>query len=561
MTVTLQDVAMILGLRIHGPPITGTCDIDWSLLCSELLGVVPPPSQIRGSSISARWLREQFSYPPAGVDDVILQRYARAFILALLGGALFADKTGTHVQLCYLPLLRDFTEISHYSWGSAVLAYLYRELCRASLDSATEISGPITLLQLWSWERLHVGRPDFGRPPVPIVVPHVHDDVVDGLHDHLLPDEALPIDSLGHRWRVPLSWSHNPSPHVLTFYRDQLDAQTQDQVLWEPYTTDLIAHLPAICQADEEIWRTMRGRHQYNWVTFHAQYISLCATRSERITTAPLAITTMSFYDPYMQWYRRITRRLIAPVLHRDHMRFHSIASATELLITTVSQMAISNDLEETHRIAIDVLRAIGEDHRVHSTHEPSTSLGSSMRPPSLITPVRVPPIRGRGRGGRRAGHRHVPLASTLVQPSHPPVTSTFPLFQPSASLESPLSPPDPSISLDAPPPIAEFIAPPPVTESIAPPPVTESIAPLPFFQGIAHAARLHVRVARGHRAPRVRRVLPPSVPSISTAHVDDVSQSIEMETFQIAQMDTTNMAIYRRCSQRKRKIPSCGTH
>ena len=44
MTITLQDVAMILGLRIHGPPITGTCDINWSLLCLELLGVVPPPS-------------------------------------------------------------------------------------------------------------------------------------------------------------------------------------------------------------------------------------------------------------------------------------------------------------------------------------------------------------------------------------------------------------------------------------------------------------------------------------------------------------------------------------
>ena len=44
MIVTLQDVAMILGLRIHGPPITGTCDINWSLLCLELLGVVPPPS-------------------------------------------------------------------------------------------------------------------------------------------------------------------------------------------------------------------------------------------------------------------------------------------------------------------------------------------------------------------------------------------------------------------------------------------------------------------------------------------------------------------------------------
>ena len=68
------------------------------------------------------------------------------------------------------------------------------------------------------------------------------------------------------------------------------------------------------------------------------------------------------------------------------------------------------------------------------------------MRPPSLITLVRVPPIRGQGRGSHWAGHRHVPLASTLVQPSYPPVTFTFSLFQPSASLELPLSSPDVSI-------------------------------------------------------------------------------------------------------------------
>ena len=69
-----------------------------------------------------------------------------------------------------------------------------------------------------------MGQPNFRHPSVPIVVPYVHDDVVDGLHDHLLLDEALLINPLGHRWRVHMSWSHNPSPHVLTFYRDQLDA-------------------------------------------------------------------------------------------------------------------------------------------------------------------------------------------------------------------------------------------------------------------------------------------------------------------------------------------------
>ena len=54
MTITLQNVAIILGLRIHGLPITGKCDIDWSLLYYELLGVTPPTSEINGSTILTR---------------------------------------------------------------------------------------------------------------------------------------------------------------------------------------------------------------------------------------------------------------------------------------------------------------------------------------------------------------------------------------------------------------------------------------------------------------------------------------------------------------------------
>lgn len=70
-----------------------------------------------------------------------------------------------------------------------------------------------------------MSRLDFGRPLVPIPIPYVHDDIVNVLH-HLLPNKAFPVDLLGHEWRVPLSWAHNPSQHVLTFYRDQLDTQT-----------------------------------------------------------------------------------------------------------------------------------------------------------------------------------------------------------------------------------------------------------------------------------------------------------------------------------------------
>ena len=129
MTITLQDVAIILRLHIHGLPITRTYDIDWSLLCYELVSVTPPTSEIKGSTIPTRWLCHQFSHPPIDSNDVTLEWYAQAFILALLGSTLFTNKKGTHIHMCYLPLLKDLTQTAIYSWGSIVLAHLYKELC------------------------------------------------------------------------------------------------------------------------------------------------------------------------------------------------------------------------------------------------------------------------------------------------------------------------------------------------------------------------------------------------------------------------------------------------
>ena len=76
-----------------------------------------------------------------------------------------------------------------------------------------------------------------------------------------------------------------------------------------------------------------RGRHKYDWQAFHAQYITLWASRAERIATTPPIVGAMQFHDPYMEWYRRITRRLITPPLHRDQMRYHSTAAASQLLV------------------------------------------------------------------------------------------------------------------------------------------------------------------------------------------------------------------------------------
>ena len=74
-----------------------------------------------------------------------------------------------------------------------------------------------------------MGRPDFGRPTTPLVPHHLHDDgdPVEGIQYGLpaepevqaKPAKREPVDPLGFRWRVPLSWVHNPFG-VLTLYRD-----------------------------------------------------------------------------------------------------------------------------------------------------------------------------------------------------------------------------------------------------------------------------------------------------------------------------------------------------
>ena len=66
---------------------------------------------------------------------------------------MFADKKVVSVPMCFLPLLRDLTHSATYSWGGAVLAHTYRELCLASLDRSRGISDCITLIQVCNnWE-------------------------------------------------------------------------------------------------------------------------------------------------------------------------------------------------------------------------------------------------------------------------------------------------------------------------------------------------------------------------------------------------------------------------
>jgi Plant mobile domain len=80
-------------------------------------------------------------------------------MLSLVGSVLFTYHSGDCVSVIYLPFFQDFDEGGKYSWGSAVLAYLYQELCLAARLERKQIGGALLLLQMLSWERFPFGRP------------------------------------------------------------------------------------------------------------------------------------------------------------------------------------------------------------------------------------------------------------------------------------------------------------------------------------------------------------------------------------------------------------------
>ncbi|KAJ1700775.1 hypothetical protein LUZ63_000554 [Rhynchospora breviuscula] len=76
MTVTLQDVAVLLGLPIDGKALSSRTDLDWSAAVVELLGKEVTPRTFRKKSnvaINISWLNANFSCCPEKADEKTVQ--------------------------------------------------------------------------------------------------------------------------------------------------------------------------------------------------------------------------------------------------------------------------------------------------------------------------------------------------------------------------------------------------------------------------------------------------------------------------------------------------------
>ncbi|MBA0830149.1 hypothetical protein Goarm_014694 [Gossypium armourianum] len=63
------------------------------------------------------------------------------------GGYLMLDLSRNLVHLRWLLKLVDFRAVREFSWGSFVLATLYREMCGATPLTKAKIRGCLSLLQ------------------------------------------------------------------------------------------------------------------------------------------------------------------------------------------------------------------------------------------------------------------------------------------------------------------------------------------------------------------------------------------------------------------------------
>ena len=112
VTITLQDVKVLLGLPIDGDAITGSTIKTWAAVCPEFLGFQPVNQnnhkELHGQRILINRLLAQVAEPlPHNANEDQLYQYARCYILALLGDTIFMDKSGDRVHLMWVQQLED----------------------------------------------------------------------------------------------------------------------------------------------------------------------------------------------------------------------------------------------------------------------------------------------------------------------------------------------------------------------------------------------------------------------------------------------------------------------
>uniref|UniRef100_K3YXU0 Aminotransferase-like plant mobile domain-containing protein n=1 Tax=Setaria italica TaxID=4555 RepID=K3YXU0_SETIT len=319
----------MLGLSIRGQAVIGPCVSEgWRARVAAFLGQEVEEQGTHTSGVLISWLREDFSQCPQDADAETVGHYCRAWILHLFACVLFPDATGDTASWMWIHCLTDWHQAGLYSWGSAVLCFLYRHL--------------------WMWTRLPVGRPEImprrpwfpGETPrrqptwayiwVQVKVSHTRLDrayldyinEIDALtaHSPYDGDDPLPF---------PLSFMCGPDDDLyrmvcplICFYAveyhlpDRVARQFGRRQIWPTPATSTSVELHTVDRK--------KKRKVSEWATFHQAYIQEWDQFGDNVDENDEPHTN-SAYRQYQSWYQGAMRhRLRAAWTEDDYADIHS---------------------------------------------------------------------------------------------------------------------------------------------------------------------------------------------------------------------------------------------
>lgn len=164
MTIMMHDVHYILGISVDGMLVTKDGGTSYMKnVVMEMLGVGE-------DTMRQIWAHGAVPAKTVAKKSCEVGRPLHAsmagWMWLMFSGTLFVDKSGSRVRPeCALEVKDDLDHVREYAWGTATLAYLYRQLGTASRYHCKQISGCLTLLQAWIYEYFPCFRP---HPRYPI---------------------------------------------------------------------------------------------------------------------------------------------------------------------------------------------------------------------------------------------------------------------------------------------------------------------------------------------------------------------------------------------------------
>ncbi|KAK9997867.1 hypothetical protein SO802_017470 [Lithocarpus litseifolius] len=559
MSITLEDVEVILGLPIDGEVLVGpttVVDGDWRQLCVALLGFEVP----------------------ANDNKILLYRElcrASEKEASQIGGALQLVQYWAWARLPFLcPRIEPPLGCDYGPWPKAPLTFKWVRVpspkSRPSATALIHYCEQLVRMQLGQimWQPYEA---DFGH----------------------LPDFCVVGRDM---WtaRVPLGCfciveTHHPDRVVRQF---GLAQERPDYVVY-----------------DDRLHRIdLRGKVEKNWREKHGPYILTWDMRQQRLCHAPLQTGEMPRDHAYYRWYRPVTRKYVdrnsakldimieshlallamLPIGSREHNHVQHVLSNVVGLGGVLAPNGEANNGQENEPTAIATLSTsttllIPPTRGQRATASPSTSAARGRGRPATASPSpSTSAARGRGRlataspstsaatgRGQRATTRGVvtspgipaPIPHASPQPEvHPPIPDASPQFEVpppmvDASLQpevpSPTPPSQPSFDLGIP----LHLTPPMHPETSSYPPTSSSAPTLPID------------------TPRTEPMTMIPTPSLYTEHHYPPTLSSSAPLGPLVGIDTVHPdtdvsdehpphqpSPLRGRSQRTRRAPTCGT-